>query len=79
VVQHHEEKFKNVQSIGPLETEQWVNVTVDAMAMHLFSIYQNKVVQRHASLLDSRKFSGKNENRQQTSGLLLNQNPTNIQ
>jgi len=55
VVQHHEEKIKNVQSIGPLETEQWVNVTVDAMAMHLFSIYQNKVVQRHASLLDSRR------------------------
>jgi hypothetical protein len=55
VVQHHEEKFKNVQSIGPLETEQWVNVTVDAMAMHLFSIYQNKVVQRHASLLDPRR------------------------
>jgi hypothetical protein len=78
VVQHHEERLKHVQSIGPLETEQRVNITLDAMAMHLFSIYQNKVVQRHASLVDSRKqFLGKNENHQQTSGFLRNQNPTN--
>ena len=78
MVQHHEEKLKNIQSIGPLETEQRVNITLNAMAMHLFSIYQNKVVQRHASLVDSRKqFLGKNENHQQTSGFLRNQNPTN--
>ena len=79
MVQHHEEELKNVQNIGPLKTEQWVNVSLDAMAMHLFSIYQNKVLQRHASLLDSRKFSGRKENHQQTSGFLRNQNPTNIQ
>ena len=45
--------FIIVNSTGPLETEQWVNVTLDAMAMQVFSIYQNEVVQRHASLLDS--------------------------
>ena len=33
MVQHHEEKLKNIQSIGPLETEQRVNITLDAMAM----------------------------------------------
>ena len=51
----HAGKIKSTNSTGPLETEQWVNVTLDTMGMYVFSIYQNKVVQRHASLLDSRE------------------------
>ena len=75
----HAGKIKSTNSTGPLETEQWVNVTLDTMGMYVFSIYQNKVVQRHASLLNSREnnFREKNENHQQTPGLLRNQNPTN--
>ena len=31
--QHYEGKLKNINSTEPLETKQWVTVTLDAMAM----------------------------------------------